>query len=814
VDLPYSEAQRDFELGVYADAMESPHSELTVEELIYTWQYEKFYEDPESLFFSVKVFDFLPNIGNITVEPDPGGWGETFNYTAEVWDQKEREVEVYLWEREIGEGWEKINETFIEGCGPENKCNVSLTYDDFQPEDMGVREFKFNATNEDGSAETGISIYDIEESDIEVENIRPDSGAEINRSDTTQIEVQVYDYYTDTYPEGVQGRVFVSTHDVDTFDEGTVMFTDEDGIFRRTYSAQSDDHEDWCEDHYTLGDTAYYGGTEGADNYTDEFTEPTEFELIGDLETEILEPGEENFTQGDEVSFLGEIQDDCNQLLEPNTNFTVETDGFDDVCTHEEGYSPGDGQRACDLDTDNHPYGWYNVTMESEEENYNPGLDSDEQSYFLASVPEFTQPKVDKEAGGWGESPFRFSTNLTNEDDTSTDIYFWVRPEDGEWELNGTDSCAECDDEEFVFERNFTRDEIGDWEFKFNASSTSGFSNESSVEDFTVERNKIGLEHIHGDGEAVNRPGYMNDNKENLSVQIVDLHLDEVVTDIPTEDLRVNVTTDGGDYQSYEPNQTENYYRYEFSADCSYRAMEQDWWFELSDNPYYKDNVSDVYDLEVLGDLSTDVTSPEDLEGYEGGEKINFTASVTSDCPEEELIDDADLNFTAEGSHAFDEFEYTCPEGMHEEDGEYFCEFDSAGTETGDYNLTAEAEREFYHPDIDKEVDSFRITAPVTLEEPRVFPDPAPWGRNRTFQIYTAYPDDVEICLWDKSIGDVEFEKVECKDVDATPGRIVEFYKAYEYDDKDDTEFWDWKINASLRDADEAQNEIKSRIWF
>ncbi|MDY6778770.1 MAG: hypothetical protein SVU32_08960, partial [Candidatus Nanohaloarchaea archaeon] len=492
-DFPFDETSHRIRIDAATDAMFRPRTNITIQELNYTWQYGKFYEDPVPMFFNVKIFDFVPRVGDTFVEPDVGGWGETFNFTVEVYDQKGRNVTVYLWERRAGtEKWYRRNSTLVEDCSPSSPCNVSLTYAGYTPDNISLREFKFNASNQDGTNESGITSFEVERDDVELQPTNPDQGDRINRSDVTNVTLRVYDLDNESYVSGATGRVYMSTLDKNTFDSPSLTQSNGTGYLIRSFSSSGGADVDWCQDRYPLGPHAYKGVTDGDNAVKDNSSIRTNFTLVGDLINTLQEPdGDANYSVGQTIGFTGFTTNDCGaNVTSLAANYTVTHTGFTAKCKST--LVNAQGQITCSLATDgSFPLGWYNVSLNTNKTYYNYGTDTIQNAFYHASTPNFTVNDITPQSGGWGESPFNFSVNVSDRDNNTVQVGFWLQHPDGSWELNATRAVQDPMNTTVYFARNFSRQEIGQWAVKFNGTDTSGFSGASQTQAFTVEKDDI-----------------------------------------------------------------------------------------------------------------------------------------------------------------------------------------------------------------------------------------------------------------------------------------------------------------------------------
>ena len=101
----FVQSARGIGVSSYADATSSPAGNVTINRLDYTWSLGKIFQEPQDLFIKVKIYTFESLLQNakLIINGDDsqtvGGWGETFNFTAEARDRFGRNVTVFVWSK-------------------------------------------------------------------------------------------------------------------------------------------------------------------------------------------------------------------------------------------------------------------------------------------------------------------------------------------------------------------------------------------------------------------------------------------------------------------------------------------------------------------------------------------------------------------------------------------------------------------------------------------------------------------------------------------------------------------------------------------
>ncbi|MGB9693770.1 MAG: hypothetical protein ACPLYF_02900, partial [Fervidobacterium sp.] len=152
----YVQSSRNIGINSYVDSTYNSQGNVTVEKISYTWKTGKLFEEKQELFTKVKVYTYTPLLANATLYINgdssriTGGWGEEFNFSVLVRDRFGRDVTVYAWHRKGTQPYALIGSWICSNCLQWTLHN--FTYD-YVGTDIGSWDFKFNATNADGSSE-------------------------------------------------------------------------------------------------------------------------------------------------------------------------------------------------------------------------------------------------------------------------------------------------------------------------------------------------------------------------------------------------------------------------------------------------------------------------------------------------------------------------------------------------------------------------------------------------------------------------------------------------------------------------------------
>ena len=261
----YVSASRTIGVKSYTDGIAGKTGNVTVDKISYTWEHGKVFTEPQNLFIKVKVYDYVPlntNFslligGNASVRT--GGWGESYNFTALTMDRFGRNVTVIAWHKKGAAAYTQIANWTCANCGSWAQANFSYVYN---ASDLGSWKTKINFTNADGGSEASEIDYTIESDDINADYAYPGNNATVNRSQSTNFTINIYDRDNSTAPgylvsggmdEG-KGKIWISKlNQIDLFDSPSGISSNASGSLLRSMSNTS---TEWCKtSDYYLGRT-------------------------------------------------------------------------------------------------------------------------------------------------------------------------------------------------------------------------------------------------------------------------------------------------------------------------------------------------------------------------------------------------------------------------------------------------------------------------------------------------------------------------------------------------------------------------------
>ncbi|MCK4497414.1 MAG: hypothetical protein KAU24_04405, partial [Candidatus Aenigmarchaeota archaeon] len=250
--------------------------------------------------------------------------------------------------------------------------------------------------------------------------------------------------------------------------------------------------------------------------------------------------------------------------------------------------------------------------------------------------------------GGWGET-WTFRVQCRDEEQDTFNVTLWKRRTGtSEWEFYETQSCQSWPGwSTKAFEvsnfdcNNITPSGEYSW-FKFNASDQWNFSDETSDQNFTIDKDDVGVSIVDGYLADLDRNGSGVYNETELfSVQVNDTDRGNIQVEAGV-DGRFYVTTDGSTYNTFYTNQTDStgLLMYYFNPNCTYRFGQQEWIGATYNATCYKDDNSTGtgHDFTIYGQLKNNIDIPAQGSTFNITQNITIRLNVTSDCSAEGRI--------------------------------------------------------------------------------------------------------------------------------------------------------------------------------
>ena len=501
----------------------------------------------------------------------------------------------------------------------------------------------------------------------------------------------------------------------------------------------------------------------------------------------IIDSANTNYTQGVSIGLRGNTTDDCtNNMTGLSTiyfNLTNQRTGTTETCASTE--EEGDGWYNCTWDSSGKDTGYHTVTMFSNESYYNYGNTTT--TFYLSSTPVFEDETVLPATGGWGASPYNYTVNITDVDNDTLTISFWLNGT-GLWVEDDTGQCENCSDTVMNFTNTYTCSDMGAWYYKFNTTDPNNNPAESSLNWHNVTEDKISLNLKAGNNSEINR----SSGSVNLSITVYDFDADSNTTDLTTGNISFwfkNETSVWKEETYDDKNSTE--YFIDFNPGCDYDVGIRAWKVNQTQDTCYSTNQTDEFVVTVYGSMNNLIIAPDD-DVYVSGTSVLITSNITTDC--DQLLTDASVNFTVNGTSYND----VCLGSYNATSYQYECDWNSTGAPAGTYNLTMISERSYYNDNATTKISAVNFTKMPELAAASVTPESDGWALNRTFRLNVTDPGDtVTAYLWIKKGAGTwqqQGSSQECNDCTASQ---LEWNSSFTHTDISAVDGWEFKFNVT-----------------
>ncbi|RLE15252.1 hypothetical protein DRJ04_00800, partial [Candidatus Aerophobetes bacterium] len=685
-----------------------------------------------------------PELTNISVTPQIGGWGDVFTYRVDINDTQQDNVtcELYV-STDGGNTWVKKNSTIV--YGGQSPC--ILTVSDFTCSEIGT-DNKFYFSTFDGTNVKNTSIYDgpnITVNNASIAYIYSDPI--VNRDDTQEnntalIIVYVHDLTRNTSArEGTNVTIRVEYKN-GTFDYGKINQTNSSGYMKYYFNPGCDfplydpgvrkwyaNVTDYCYDNPTT------------DNYT--------ITIYGTLVNSFVEPAYgTNYERGvDDAYVKGYVQDDCGNFREDvNVTFTYihESNTTMYECTPVQ--NDTGGYYSCTRNSSDMLARFYDVVMNSSRDYFLNDSERAHNLFFIKTKPVLEDVNVTPNPGGWGER-FYFSVNLTDEDLDNVTVNLYIRKKgSATWGAPKNSTYAEAPINYTVTLSWSYPDclNIGDWEFYFEAIDNRTLSTVSEISNFTMERDDVNLTLAEGDGVTVMREG-----SDEVWLRVIVYDTDRGTIAGSNVNGTFWVTTNASDPNSwdvgrYATTNGSSYMNYNFPTiapqpDCDYSVGVHKWKAGvggLYSDQCYKDANSSEFTLTIISNLKPTIVSPRG-DSFIRGTPVPISGFITDECgPVEGVLVKYSIYLFPNYYNRTNTPEYNDSGQWQEGDGWYNYTWLDTNRQTGWYDLFfVTLSKPYYVMNETYLDDAFFLALPPVLSDPGVDPYSDGWGKLRTFTI-------------------------------------------------------------------------------
>ncbi|MBR9680050.1 MAG: hypothetical protein GOU99_03305, partial [Candidatus Altiarchaeota archaeon] len=460
-----------------------------------------------------------PIITNNTVDPTPNGWGTNFNFSAAVEDQADENdwATLYAWHTSVvdPETLQPTNWSFVDKGNATNTSVpylVEIFYNNYTCDNItNTMYYKFNATDEDTSgnwtSETGVKIFSIIEDSLSVTNVTPSFNQSINRSVALNFTSKFWDDTRNSTPTYLEDTPYTAFTSVSKYSSNDSFQTYYDGTNTSGYLLKElvNNTAGWCQNFFYVGQNYWKSGSLSATCYVDIETggdlewNAVPFWLMGDLSNSYIgtPDGSQNFTQQQDISFTGTVEDDCDDVK-------TDTSGFATLYNISQGTSsylcsPVSDSFSCSRSLPiTAPTGWYNVKLityseGTENKKYWNGSNTETNAFYLNAYRDVFNQSVDPSSAYYTYENWNFSVAAISGDTVPMDVKLYLKKGSDDFAecsenicLNITPTrCVNCINSTIYWYRNFTDTDVGTWFYKivFVNNNTGATEDETSGTD-------------------------------------------------------------------------------------------------------------------------------------------------------------------------------------------------------------------------------------------------------------------------------------------------------------------------------------------
>ncbi|MCK4335715.1 MAG: hypothetical protein KAW40_03235, partial [Candidatus Aenigmarchaeota archaeon] len=310
---------------------------------------------------------------------------------------------------------------------------------------------------------------------------------------------------------------------------------------------------------------------------------------------------------------------------------------------------------------------------------------------------------------------------------------------------------------------------------------------------------------------AINRSDSQPDNEVNLSYQLWDTIVDNYTT-FPDNTTEVftwifNKTN----WVELQELVNSTHYYYNFNPTCSLEVGKTYWEVNVSGDECYNDTESELFPIEVIGDLNNTVLYPLGYVQYDQGDPVPMNGTVVDDCWRN--VSNVKVRFRMNATPATF---YYCPDPGYVTNttGNYYnCTWDTSSIPAGHYNVTMISWNDSYNNDTKMAIADLFLTAPVSLENASVSPDPGGWGDTFNFTITVTHYTNVTVCLLEKT--GINYFVTECKNTTGAPdNQVMEFNNTYDCSKAETNRFYKFNASETVGGFAYAEEPNASEIYF
>jgi len=553
------------------------------------------------------------------------GWSNKFNFTVDVYDQEGDTVECRLLiSKNNGTTWEYVGSSVINGIsGIPTTGTCSVVYHGFDCNNIGTNNwFKFEIRDAEQANyynTTEINAPKLRES-IAIISLVEGNNSFVNRSSginqITRLAVNVFDLENSSYARNVNVSFWITR-------DGSNYLFDSSNATESSGNAYYYFNPD-CS--YSAGPQYWKAGITDT-CYIDVNTTDYTTTIIGDLVNTLIQPlNGETFLRGSNVTIRANVSDECGNLVNVDgINFISKSNETLQDFYCEPIINEGIGYYNCTFNTSYPtlmPARYYNITINTSKQYFNPAQATWKNAFFIETKPElFNISAYPSGDGGWGETWY-FIVSFTDEDLDSNTVFLYINRYFG-W-ISPSSQLVSGKNVTLTFSYSgFSGDDIGERQFYFTAQDVRGYTSNSSVGNFTLDKDDVLITHIYGNNSVYNRSASPS---LNFRVNVTDI--DRNVGVGANRQGIFYYTKDGNNFVSSSHVYTDissNLTLSGIQVDCSFQVGPQRWIAGIiGDNWYKNTNSTTFYFTIITTNLTTNLTYPLNKSFLRGIDDILF----------------------------------------------------------------------------------------------------------------------------------------------------------------------------------------------
>jgi hypothetical protein len=697
---------------------------------------KQYYNPAKTTWQNAFFIETKPELYGIYAYPSGnGGWGETWYFQVNFTDEDLDSNTVYLYLNR-SYGWISPSSQIVSG----KNITLTFSYAGFSGSDIGERQYYFTAQDTRGYAvNSSLGTFVLDKDDVSITHIYGNDSV-YNRSALPYLNfrVNVTDIDRNVGVGANRQGIFYYTKDGSNFVASDYVYTDASSNLTLS-SIQVD-----CS--FKVGPQKWIAGIKNDAYYKDTNSTTFYFTIITvNLTTNLTHPINKSFLRGiDDVLLVANVKDECSYVSGATVKFVLPRNNFECTAT-----DLNNGTYTCLIPASTHStweLGWYDVQVAVSKQYYNGTNQLFNNSFFLATRPQFTSNPViitqqGTGAGGWGEI-WTFQIYVKDDDSNKVNVSLYLNLT-GNWQLvNSTIISASANPQLIEFTgHTFDCGKIGVKDVMFVATDEFNYSTNSTTT-MTIEKDDTTISFVSPYSFTIRREG--NDNAT-LQVVVYDADRNNILI---VANVSYYVTSDGSNYLFAGRNQSDSSGNaiFVFNPDCNYRVGLQYWEAGTESNACYKDNIQSVpgAKITIIGQLKQSLNYPNYQQVIDVGDTVVFNLSIPTDCAEDGLQNETNVSIKIEGPSGI---EYCQPYDLG--NGYYNCSWNTSFHKGGYYNFTINASKVNFDYNLTYYPNWIYLNnTPPIYENASVTPSTSGWGDIYNFSI---------------DIADKQYDNVTCK---------------------------------------------------